>query len=183
MELQGKRIAILVAEQYEDLEVWYPALRLREAGAEVAIVGTGAESYTSRHGLPIQVDSTAEQVQPDDFDAMIIPSGPTAEIFADNPAMTALVLTAIQQGKLVATTASAGRMMVATRQGNERARRFFEMQEDVVRAEGPLEDSAVLREGNLIIARTPVDLLAFCRMIMAALAQPPASPTTPVTTG
>jgi protease I len=184
MELRGKRIAILVAEQYEDLEVWYPALRLREAGAEVAIVGTGAESYTSKHGLPIQADSTAEQVQPDDFDAMIIPSGPTAEIFADNPAMTALVLTAIQQGKVVAATASAGRMMVATRQaGDERARRFFEMREDVVREEGPLEDSAVIREGNLIIARTPVDLLAFCRMIMAALAQPPASPTMPVTTG
>jgi protease I len=184
MELQGKRVVILVAEQYEDLEVWYPALRLREAGAEVAIVGTGAESYTSKHGLPIQADSTAEQVQPDDCDAIIIPSGLTAEIFVDNPAMTALVLTAIQQGKVVAATASAGRTVVAAHQeGDERARRFFEMQEDVVREAGPLEGSAVIRQGNLILARTPVDLLAFCRMIMAALAPPPAASTTPVTHG
>ena len=184
MELQGKHIAIFVAEQYEDLEVWYPALRLREAGAEVAIVGIGAESYTSKHGLPIQADSSAEQVQPNDFDAIIIPSGLTSEVFADNPAVTALVLTAIQQGKVVATTASAGRMVVAAHQeGDERARRFFGMQEEVVREEGPLQDSAVIREGNLILARTPVDLLAFCRMIMAALAPPPASPTTPVTSG
>jgi protease I len=182
MELQGKRVAILVAEQYEDLEVWYPVLRLREAEAEVAIVGTGAERYTSKHGLPIQADTTAEQVQSDDFDAAIIPSGLTSEVFADHPAMTTLVLTAIQQGKVVAATASAGRMVIAAHQeADERARRFFEMQEGVVREAGPLKDSAVIREGNLILARTPVDLLAFCRMIMAALAQPPASPATPVT--
>jgi protease I len=48
MELEGNHVAVLVDEHYADLELWYPALRLQEAGAEVVIVGTEARSYTSR---------------------------------------------------------------------------------------------------------------------------------------
>jgi protease I len=185
MELQGKRVTILVAECYEELEVWYPTLRLREAGVEVTLVGTGAASYTSKYGLPVQADTSAEQVQPDDFDAIIIPGGSSAEVCADNSAMIGLVQTAIQQGKLVAAMSTvAGHMMVtAHAEGDERAQRFFGQQEGVLQEKGPLEDSAVIRNGNLIMARTPVDLLAFCRMIMAALAELPTTPTTHVSYG
>ena len=178
MELRGKRVAILVAEQYEELEVWYPTLRLREAGAEVTLIGTGAACFTSKHGLPVQADTSAEQVQPNDFDAVIIPGGSCAAALAANPAMTSLVQTAIQQGKLVAAMSAAGHMMVAAQaEGDERTQQFFDLQEDVVQERGPLGDSAVIRKGNLIMARTPVDLLAFCRMVMAALAEPPTTPT------
>ena len=179
MELRSKRVAMLVAEQYEELEVWYPTLRLRETGAEVTLVGPGAACYTSKHGLPMQADISAEQVQLHDFDAVIIPCASCAAVLADNPAMTSLVQTAIQQGKLVAAVSAAGHMMVtAHAEGDARAQQFFGLQEDVVQEKGPLEDSAVIRKGNLIMARSPVDLLAFCRMIMAALAEPPTTPTT-----
>jgi protease I len=183
MELRGKRVVLLLAEQYDELEVWYPALRLREAGAQVILVGTGAVCYTSKHGLPIQADTSAEQVQPDDFDAIIIPGDSSAEAFADKPATTTLVQTAIQQGKLVAAMSTAGHTVAAHAEGDTRAQRFFGLQEDVLQEKGPLEDSAVIRQGNLIMARTPVDLLAFCRMIMAALADPPTPPTTHVSYG
>jgi protease I len=184
MELRGKRVTILVAEQYEELEVWYPTLRLREAGVEVTLVGTGAASYTSKHGLPVQADTSAEQVQPNDFDAIIIPGGSSAEVCANNSAMIGLVQTAIQQGKLVAAMSTAGYMMVSAHaEGDARAQQFFGLQEGVVQEKGPLEDSAVIRKGNLIMARTPVDLLAFCRMIMAALAELPTTPTTHVSYG
>lgn len=184
MELQGKHVVMLIAEQYDELEVWYPTLRLREAGAQVTLVGTGAARYTSKHGLPVQADTSAEQIQPDDFDAIIIPGGSSAEAFADNAAMTTLVQTAIQQGKLVAAMSAAGHMIVAAHaEGDERAQRFFGLQEEVLQEKGPLEGSAVIRQGNLIMARTPVDLLAFCRMVMAALADPPTPPTTHVSYG
>jgi protease I len=175
---------MLIAEQYDELEVWYPTLRLREAGAQVTLVGTGAARYTSKHGLPVQADTSAEQIQPDDFDAIIIPGGSSTEAFAGHPAMTALVQTAIQQGKLVAAMSTAGHMMVAAyAEDDERAQRFFGLQEDVVQDKGPLEDSAVIRQGNLIMARTPVDLPAFCRMLIAALAALPTTPTTHVSYG
>ena len=61
MGLTGKNIAILAENNYQELELWYPLLRLREAGAEVAVIGTGsAETYTSKHGYPVTVDAGAD---------------------------------------------------------------------------------------------------------------------------
>ena len=68
MQLQGKRIAILAEELYEDLELWYPVLRFREAGAEVTLVGSGKDTYTSKHGYPVRVDTRAEDVRAADFE-------------------------------------------------------------------------------------------------------------------
>jgi protease I len=180
MELQGKRVAILVEDDYEDLELWYPTLRLLEAGAHVTVVGTGAASYTSKHGIVVQADTHAEQVQAKDFDALIIPRGPASEVSKPSPALTEFVHAAIQLGKVVAAIAAAGHSMVAAHaQSEARALRFFSMQEEVVQSDGPYKDSAVIRQGNLILARLPVDLPAFCRMIIAALAEAP-GPTTAV---
>jgi protease I len=178
MELQGKRVVVLVEDHYEDLELWYPTLRLREAGADVTLVGVGAAGYTSIHGIPVQVDTGAEQVHTEDFDAIVIPSGPTPEALGDHPALLGLVQAAIRQGKVVATTFSAGEAIVAAHdKGDESALRISTMNEDVVKDDtGLYKDSTVVRHGNLIMARTPVDLPAFCRMIIAALAEPARHP-------
>ena len=72
MSLTGKNIAILAEDNYQELELWYPLLRLQEAGAEVAVIGTGsAETYTSKHGYPVTVDADADEV----FDAVIVRGG------------------------------------------------------------------------------------------------------------
>jgi protease I len=189
MELHGKRIAVLVADQYEDLELWYPLLRLREAGAQVVVMGTGAADYMSKHGMPVQADVDVAQARVTDFEALVIPSGPASESLGEQPALTAFVQTAIEQGKVVAAVAPAGRSMAAyddqsaksaksvkSAKSAVHALRLFSMKEDVVNGDGPYKDSAVIREGNLIVARPPVDLPAFCRMIMAALAEPPPPP-------
>jgi protease I len=181
MELQGKRVAILVEDNYEDLELWYPTLRLLEAGAHVTVVGTGAADYTSTHGIVVQADMHAEQVQAEEFDALIIPSGPTLAVREPKPALTAFVHAAIQLGKVVAAVATAGQSMVAAHVPSDaRALRFFSMQEEIVQGDGPYKDSAVIRQGNLILARLPVDLPAFCRVIIAALAASPGPTRVPV---
>ena len=107
MQLQGKRIAILAEDLYEDLELWYPALRFREAGAEVTLVGSGKDTYTSKHGYPVLADTRAENIRAADFDAVIIPGGYAPDHMRRHPAMVALVREAHQQ-----ETASPARAVV-----------------------------------------------------------------------
>src|SRR3954454_23682530 len=74
--LKGKRVAVLVEKFYEDMELWYPVLRFREAGCDVKIVGPKAgETYTSKHGYPARADVAAGDVKAADFDASVIPGG------------------------------------------------------------------------------------------------------------
>src|SRR3954452_16206527 len=76
MELQGKRAAVLVDEVYQEMEVWYPVYRLREAGCKVTLVGPEAgQTYKSKLGYPVKSDKAARDVSADDFDLLVIPGG------------------------------------------------------------------------------------------------------------
>ena len=76
MKVDEQRFAVLVENHYEDLELWYPVLRLREAGAVVTIVGPQAgTTYKSKHGYPVKTDKSASDVTADDFDGIVIPGG------------------------------------------------------------------------------------------------------------
>ena len=76
MAKSQKKVAILVEESYQILEVWYPLLRLREAGIDVKVIGTGTKDvYPSKEGYPVKVDAAIDQVKPTDFDGVIIPGG------------------------------------------------------------------------------------------------------------
>ncbi len=69
MKLQGRKVAVFVEDLYENLELWYPVLRLREEGAEVVIVGPKAdETYKSKEGYPAKADKSADEVSADEFD-------------------------------------------------------------------------------------------------------------------
>src|SRR5258708_34863864 len=73
-ELAGMRIAILAETLYEDLELWYPYYRLREAGADVFVVGSGsAETYQSKHGYPVTVDAEADTGTPSPLEPPELP--------------------------------------------------------------------------------------------------------------
>lgn len=170
MELEGKRVAVLVEDNYADLELWYPALRICEAGADVTIVGSEARRYRSKYGLPIDADVSADQAGANAFDAAIIPGGAASDTMRDDAAMVAFVHDMEQHGKIVAAISYAGQALTAAHdEHDEHTARFFGLKARVVRPHGPFAESAVIREGNLITARPPVNLLAFCRMIIEAL--------------
>lgn len=177
MELKGQQVAVLVEDDYADLELWYPALRLQETGAEVRIVGTEARRYPSRHGLPIQADMRAEQVNADDFDAVIIPGGATPDAMQTDLAMVNFVHDMTQRGKVVAAISHTDQTVAPVQdQLDIHTARVLELNARVQHEEGAFADSTILREGNVITACPPVNLLAFCRMIIVALMAAASSP-------
>jgi protease I len=172
MELSGKRIGILIENLYEDLELLYPLFRLREAGADVTIVGGGEEVYRSKHGYPVKADIEAERADAGDFDAIVIPGGYSPDHMRRHPAMVSLVRDAFGQGKVVAAICHAGWMLASAGiLRGKRATGFFSIKDDMVNAGALYEDKEVVRDGNLITSRRPDDLPAFCRTIIEALSE------------
>jgi protease I len=173
MRLEGKRIAILAENMYQEMELWVPYYRFREEGAEVKVIGAGgAKSYTSKHGYPVNVDAQAELVSAVEFDAVVVPGGYAPDVMRRHDAMVRLVRDAAQQGKVVAAICHAGWMLVSA--GILRGRRatsFFSIKDDLVAAGANWVDQEVVVDGNLITSRRPDDLPAFCREIIRALAK------------
>lgn len=170
MELKGKKIAVLVENHYEDLELWYPVLRFREAGAEVRIVGPKKGAYQSKHGYPAEADLAVDKVKAKEFDAVVIPGGYAPDLMRRNQAMVALVREAADQGKVVAAICHAGWMLASAGVlKGKKATCFFAIKDDVIHAGADYLDREVVRDGNLITSRFPDDLPAFCRTIVEAL--------------
>lgn len=170
MELKDKKVAILTENTYEDLELWYPLLRLKEAGAEVVVVGPKRETYTSKHGYPVNAAMAASEVTPSDFDAFIIPGGYAPDNMRRSADMINMIRTANQEETIIAAICHAGWVLASADaiHGKE-VTGFISIKDDLQNAGGHFVDREVVRDGNIITSRTPVDLPAFCREIIAAL--------------
>ena len=169
--VKGKRVAVLVEKFYEDLELWYPVLRLREAGCDVKIVGPKAgETYASKHGYPAKSDVAAGEVKAADFDAVIIPGGYSPDHMRRHPADGRPGHPGRQQGKVLAAICHGPWMLCSAKcLKGRKVTGFFAIRDDVENAGGIWEDAACVRDGNLVTSRTPDDLPAFMQGILAAL--------------
>jgi protease I len=171
MELQGKKVAIPVESLFNTFEFWYPYYRLKEAGADVTVVGSGsAETYTGKPGTEVKVDVSVEQVTAADFDGMVIPGGYAPDIMRRYPKMVQLVRDLFDGGKVVAAICHAGWMLASAKilQGKT-VTSFFAIKDDLVHAGAEWVDQEVVVDGNLITSRTPEDLPAFMRAVIVAL--------------
>lgn len=163
MSLVGKRVAVLVEQQYQEMEVWYPVYRLREAGCTVELVGPEAgKTYPSKLGYPAKSTLAAADARADQFAAVVIPGGFSPDYVRRSEAMLKLVRDVYAQGKPVAaichgpwvlcsTTALKGRKVTC----------FHSIKDDVANAGGTYVDQEVVIDGNVITSRTPEDLPAF----------------------
>ena len=172
MRLKGKRVAVLVEADYQDLEVWYPLLRLREEGAEVLVVGTGsASSYRGKNGYPIEVSHVAGQVDARSLDGIVIPGGWAPDRLRQHEAVLAMVRTVAEAGGVIACICHGGWVLASA--GLLRGRRvtgFRAIRDDLVHAGAEYVDAECVRDRNLITSRRPDDLPAFMRQTIAALA-------------
>jgi protease I len=169
--LKDKRVAILAEDLYEDLELWYPRLRLQEEGAEVVVVGPGeAREHHGKYGYPVTVDRTIQEVEVEQFDALVVPGGYAPDRLRRYPAMVDFVRQMARRGKIVAAICH-GPWMLASAQvvAGKTVTCFFAIKDDLVHAGATYKDAEVVVDGNLITARKPADLPAFLVAIIAAL--------------
>jgi protease I len=171
MELQGKRAAVLVEQQYQELEVWYPVYRLREAGCKVTLVGPEAgQTYPSKVGYPAKSDKSARDVSANDFDVIVVPGGFAPDFLRRHESVLRLVSDMAEQGKVVAAICHGAWVLCSTQAlKGKRATCFFAIKDDVSNAGARYVDEECVRDGNLITSRKPDDLPAFLQAIIQAV--------------
>jgi len=171
MDLNDKTVAVLVEQQYQELEVWYPYYRLKEAGATVVMVGPEAgKSYPSKLGYPAKSDKAAKDVSAADFDGVVIPGGFAPDFFRRDPATIQLVRDLHARGKVLAAICHGPWLLCSTDAlKGKRATCFFAIKDDVINAGATYVDEETVVDGNLITARKPDDLPAFMQATMFAL--------------
>lgn len=171
MELQGKKVAIPVESMFNTFEFWYPYFRLKEAGAEVTVVGSGsAGTYTGKPGTEVKADVSIDQVSAADFDGIVIPGGYAPDIMRRYPKMVQLVKDLFEDGKVVAAICHAGWMLASAKiLPGKTVTSFFAIKDDLVHAGAEWIDQEVVVDQNLITSRTPDDLPAFMRAVIAAM--------------
>jgi protease I len=171
MELHGKRAAILIEQQYQELEVWYPLYRLREAGCQVTLVGPEAGvSYPSKLGYPAKSDKTAKDVKAEDFDCLVIPGGFAPDFIRRSEAMIRFTSAMAEQGKVIGAICHGPWVLCSTQAlKGKQATCFFAIKDDVINAGARYSDAEVVRDGNLVTSRKPDDLPAFMRALMQAV--------------
>lgn len=164
------KIAILVEDLYQVLEVWYPYLRLREEGIETILVGTGKKEYKSKEGYPAQVDKSIDEISVKEFDGVIVPGGYAPDILRRYAAVNNFIKAMDDNGKLVAAICHAGWVLVsADILRGKKATCFSAIKDDVINAGAVFLDQEVVVDKNLITSRNPYDLPAFCRAIIVFL--------------
>jgi protease I len=168
--LQGKRIAILLEDLYEDQEFWYPYYRLQEADAEVIVVGTKKHNYESKHGYPATADITIDQADPAFFDGLVIPGGYAPDKLRRYPEVIRFVRQMNDHGKPIAAICHAGWVLASADIIEDReVTGYISIKDDLVHAGAHFVDRSVVRDGNIITSRQPEDLPDFTAVLVEAL--------------
>ena len=170
MSLDGKIVLFFAGPLYEDLELWYPKIRLEEEGARTVVAGTGEKTYQGKKGYPINVDTSVDEIRAADFDGLVIPGGYAPDIMRRSQKLLQLTREIFQAGKPVAFICHAGWVPISAGiVKGKRGTSVGAIKDDLVNAGLLWEDSPVVVDGNLISSRTPADLGVFCRALIDAL--------------
>jgi protease I len=163
-------VAILVGPDYEDLEVWYPKLRLEEAGFRTPLVGIGDASYSGKWGYPAPVDMHIRDVDPTTVCGVLAPGGWAPDKLRRDPLVLDLVRAVNAAGGLVATICHGPWILISA--GIVRGRTMTStvgIRDDVMNAGATWVDEAAVIDGNLVSARVPKDLPAFASAMLTVL--------------
>ena len=157
-----KTILAFLDDDYEDLELWYPKLRLEEAGYTTRMAAPEIKTYRGKHGYPAKADLLIADARTMDFDGLYLAGGWMPDRLRRDPKVLQLVRDSFEQGKMVAFICHGGSIAVSAKiiQGR-RVTGSLGIKDDLENAGGRWMDGAVVVDGNLISSRTPKDLPMF----------------------
>jgi protease I len=164
------KVLVLAADDFEDLELFVPLYRLREAGHTVVVAGPRTGTLTGKHGYSVAVDCTFEQVRAEDFGALVIPGGRAPEAVRLNGAAIAAVRQMDGAGKPIAAICHGAQVLISARLVAGRDLTCYQgVRDDVIAAGGHYQDAELVVDGHLITSRSPEDLPAFCGELLRQL--------------
>jgi protease I len=168
---KNKKIAIMVAEQYQVLEVWYPYYRLVEAGFDCDFVAAEANrDYPSKEGYPCRSTVAAKNAKTADYDCMIIPGGFAPDFMRRSEDMIKFANDMVNTGKIIASICHGASLLCSTKMlKGKTATCYMAIRDDVINAGANYVDMECVMDGNLITSRKPDDLPAFCKAILKTL--------------
>lgn len=172
ISLSGSRILAFVGEIYEDLELWYPKLRLIEAGATVVVAGPEAgQNYNGKLGYPCTSDVAISSIDSKKFDALLVPGGFMPDKLRRDGDVLRLVREFDAARKPIAAICHGGWIPISA--GVYRGVRVTGspgIKDDLVNAGAIYEDAVVVVDGHHVSSRRPEDLPDFCRQFLALIA-------------
>src|SRR5262245_52336378 len=171
LPLAGKKFLFFVDDIYEDLELWYPKLRLIEAGGSVVVAGAEARGkYAGKHGYPCVSDAAISEMRSAEFDGLVIPGGFSPDKLRRDAKVLALTREFAAAGKLVAAICHGGWIPISA--GVYRGVKVtgsLGIKDDLVNAGAVWEDGEMVVDRHFVSSRKPDDLPAFCRGILEVM--------------
>ncbi|MFC1738098.1 type 1 glutamine amidotransferase domain-containing protein [Planctomycetota bacterium] len=166
-----KKIAVMVDEMYQTLEVWYPYYRLKEEGFDVDfVVAEANKEYHSKEGYPCVSNAAAAGVNADNYVCMIVPGGFAPDFMRRNQDVINFANDMVNAGKIIAAICHGGWLLCSTNvYKGKRATCFMAIRDDIKNAGAEYVDEECVVDGNLITSRKPDDLPAFCTAILQKL--------------
>jgi len=164
------RIAVLVEDGYQELELWYPYYRLIEAGFQPVLVGPEVRSYRGKHGYEASAMVSVSETGSYSFQGLIVPGGYAPDRLRRYPAIVEMVKGIFDQGKLLASICHGGSLLISANVVKGRkVTSFFSIEVDLINAGARYLDREVVVDDNLITSRRPDDLPAFMREVLVFL--------------
>jgi protease I len=169
--MPAKKVAVMVDEMYQVLEVWYPYYRLREAGLDVNLVAAQAKKeYHSKEGYPCVSEVAASKAKAKEYDCMIVPGGFAPDFMRRNANVIKFANDMVNAGKVIAAICHGGWLLCSTKiYKDKKATCFMAIKDDIKNAGAEYVDEECVVDGNLITSRKPDDLPAFCSAVLKAL--------------
>ncbi|WP_456275207.1 type 1 glutamine amidotransferase domain-containing protein [Bacillus sp. AK128] len=173
MKLKSKKIIQLVSPDFEDLELWYPVLRLREEGAKVVIVGEKAdEKYVGKYGVPITSDLSFKDVNPDEYDAILVPGGWSPDLLRRYDEVLNMVKAMDKQKKPIGQICHAGWVLISARiLSGRKVTSTPGIKDDMENAGATWVDEPVVVDGHIVSSRRPPDLPDYMKEFISILSK------------